>query len=206
MVKKGMLTIISGFSGAGKGTVIKELLKQHDNYALSISATTRKPRIGEEHGVNYFFLTTDEFERMIKQDEFLEYEKYVNCSYGTPKNFVSERLESGYDVILEIEVKGAMSVKAKYPDALLMFLTPPCALDLRNRLINRGTETKQIIERRLQKAQEEADSMQLYDYIIVNDILENCVEQVHQVIQNQKNRTKYQLSFIQQLKEEIIHM
>lgn len=206
MTKRGMLTIVSGFSGAGKGTVIKELLNKYKNYALSISATTRQPRIGEHNGVNYFFLTTEEFERMIEKDEFLEYEKYVNCSYGTPKNFVTDRLESGYDVILEIEVRGAMCVKEKYPDALLVFLTPPCVEELRNRLYNRGTETKEVIEKRLTKAKEEADVMHLYDYVIINDVLDTCVEQMHQVIQNQKCRVENQLPFINKLKEEIISL
>ncbi|MFW5670296.1 MAG: guanylate kinase, partial [Acetivibrio ethanolgignens] len=139
MSKKGILTIISGFSGAGKGTLVKELVKKYD-YKLSISATTRSPRQGEEHGREYFFLTRDEFESMIEDNQLLEWAEYVGNYYGTPKAYVEEQLELGNHVILEIEIQGALKVKEQCPDALLLFVTPPSAQVLKERLIGRGTE------------------------------------------------------------------
>ena len=127
MNKKGILIVVSGFSGAGKGTIMKELLKQYDNYALSISATTREPRPGEEEGREYFFKTVEEFEKMIAKDELIEYARYVDNYYGTPRAYVEEQLEAGKDVILEIEIQGALKVKEKFPETLLLFVTPPTA-------------------------------------------------------------------------------
>ena len=153
-MSKGILTVVSGFSGAGKGTVMKELLKRYDNYALSISATTRDPRPGEEDGREYFFKSVEEFEKMIAQDELIEYAKYVNNYYGTPKEYVMQQLEEGKDVILEIEIQGALKVKEKYPDTLLLFVTPPGARELKERLVGRGTETMEVIESRMKRAVE----------------------------------------------------
>ena len=133
--KKGILIVVSGFSGAGKGTLMKKLMQDYDNYALSISATTRQPRVGEEDGREYFFKTKDEFEKMIARDELIEYARYVENYYGTPKQYVMEQLEAGKDVILEIEIQGALKVKEKYPDTLLMFVTPPSAQELKDRNI-----------------------------------------------------------------------
>ena len=141
MSRKGCLVIISGFSGAGKGTVVKALMERFDCYALSISATTRQPRPGEENGREYFFKTKEEFEELIRQDALYEYAQYVSNYYGTPKAYVEEQLEAGKDVILEIEVQGALKVKEKNPDALLLFVTPPSAQELKRRLEGRGTET-----------------------------------------------------------------
>lgn len=141
MNKKGILIILSGFSGVGKGTVVRRLLSDYDNYALSISATTRKPREGEEDGVSYFFKSKEEFEQMIKEDSFIEHARYVENYYGTPKAYVQEQLDAGKDVILEIEIQGALKVKEKYPDALMLFLVPPDAQTLKERLVGRGTET-----------------------------------------------------------------
>ena len=137
--QKGILTVISGFSGAGKGTVLKRLLTKYDNYALSISATTRAPREGEENGREYFFKTREEFEKMIAKDELIEYAMYVNNYYGTPKAYVQEQLSQGKDVILEIEVQGALKIKERFPDALLIFITPPSAGELKRRLTDRGS-------------------------------------------------------------------
>ena len=156
----GILIVVSGFSGSGKGTIMKELLKRYDNYALSISATTRAPREGETDGREYFFKTREEFEKMIAKEELIEYAEYVNNYYGTPRAYVEEQLTAGKDVILEIEIQGALKVKKKFPDTLLLFVTPPSAEELRKRLIGRGTETMEVIEQRMQRAIEESDGME----------------------------------------------
>ena len=188
MNKKGILAVVSGFSGAGKGTLMKELLNQHqDQYALSISATTRKPREGEEHGREYFFLTVEEFQNMIAEDALIEHACYVGNYYGTPRSYVEEQMAAGRDVILEIEIQGALEVKKKFPDTLLLFVTPPSAEVLEERLRGRGTETEEVIRERLKRASQEAMYMDQYDYILVNDNLETCVEQMHQLIQSQHN-------------------
>ena len=139
MEEKGILIVVSGFSGSGKGTIMKELLKKYENYALSISATTRNPRVGEENGREYFFKSVEEFEKMIAKDELIEYAKYVDNYYGTPREYVEEQMKAGKDVILEIEIQGALKVREKFPDALLLFVTPPSAQELKKRLVNRGT-------------------------------------------------------------------
>ena len=149
MREKGILIVVSGFSGSGKGTIMKELLKQYDNYALSISATTRNPRPGEEDGREYFFKTVEDFEKMIAKEELIEYARYVDNYYGTPRAYVEEQLEAGKDVILEIEIQGALKVKEKFPDTLLLFVTPPSAEELKSRLVGRGTETMDVIEFRM---------------------------------------------------------
>ncbi|MFR3391507.1 MAG: guanylate kinase [[Clostridium] scindens] len=203
MNKKGILIVVSGFSGAGKGTIMKELLKQYDNYALSISATTRKPRPGEEEGREYFFKTVEEFEKMIAKDELIEYAKYVDNYYGTPRAYVEEQLEAGKDVILEIEIQGALKVKEKFPETLLLFVTPPTAKELKHRLVGRGTETMDVIEFRMNRAKEEAEGMDKYDYLIVNDVLAECVEEVHRIIQGEHRRSFRNQAFIEHMKEEL---
>lgn len=203
MGERGILIVVSGFSGAGKGTVMKEIMRQYDNYALSISATTRKPRLGEEDGREYFFKTTEEFEKMIAKDELIEYARYVDNYYGTPKTYVKEQLEAGKDVILEIEIQGALKVKEKFPDTLLLFVTPPTARELRARLKGRGTETEDVIDGRMRRAKEEAEGMDQYDYLIVNDVLEECVAQVHQIIQGEHRRSCRNTAFIEHMKEEL---
>ena len=160
--------MVSGFSGSGKGTIMKELMKKYaDSSALSISATTRNPRPGETDGVEYFFRTKEQFEQMIKDDALIEYAQFVGNYYGTPKAYVEEQLEAGKDVILEIEIQGALKVKEKFPDTLLLFVTPPSAKELKNRLIGRGTETMDVIESRLARAVEEAEGIESYDYLVV---------------------------------------
>lgn len=202
MNKEGILTIISGFSGAGKGTVIKALLNKYD-YGLSISATTRCKREGEEHGREYFFLTRQEFESMIENDELIEWAEYVENYYGTPKKYVEDQLKLGKNVILEIEIQGALSVKKLFPDALLLFITPPTADDLKNRLIGRGTESLDTIHKRLLRASEEAVYMGYYDYIVMNDKLEDCVETVNQIIINEHSRASKNTKFITNIKKEL---
>ena len=155
-MSKGILVVVSGFSGAGKGTVMKRLLEKYNDYALSISVTTRNPRPGEEDGREYFFRTKEEFEKLIKEDALIEYAQYVENYYGTPRSYVEEQLQAGKNVILEIEIQGAMKVKEKIPEALLVFVTPPTVEELEKRLKGRGTETAQVIAERLARAGEEA--------------------------------------------------
>ncbi|MCI6422524.1 MAG: guanylate kinase [Firmicutes bacterium] len=203
MSDRGMLAVVSGFSGAGKGTLMKRLLEKYDCYALSVSATTRAPRDGEEHGREYFFHTKEEFEELILQDALIEYAKYVDNYYGTPKSYVEKQLEAGKDVILEIEIQGALKVKEKLPDTLLLFVTPPSAEELKRRLEGRGTETPEVIASRLRRASEEAKAMPLYDYILVNDDLETCVDQMHEIIQSQHNTVANNTSFIEKITDEV---
>ena len=184
MKKQGTLVVVSGFAGTGKGTVMKELLGRYDSYALSISATTRNPRPGEVDGREYFFKTKEEFEQMIDRDEFVEHACYVGNYYGTPKKYVQEQLTAGKDVILEIEIQGALNIKSQFPDALLLFIAPPSADVFKERLVGRGTETEEVIEQRLARAVEESKGIENYDYLVVNDDLDECVENVHQMIQS----------------------
>lgn len=183
MSKRGILAIISGFSGAGKGTIVGELVRRYD-YAISISATTRSPREGEQEGINYFFKSREAFEEMIARDELIEYAQYVGNYYGTPKEYVLQQLEAGRDVLLEIEMQGALKVKEKFPEVSLIFITPPDVAELRKRLEGRGTETREVIDRRIARAKEECAYMEKYDYIVVNDQLEECVEHMHALLQS----------------------
>lgn len=204
MNTKGILIVVSGFSGAGKGTLMKELLNRYEErYALSISATTRQPREGEEHGREYFFISKEEFEKMIAKEELIEYAKYVENYYGTPRKYVEQKLNEGKDVILEIEIQGALKVKEKFPDTLLLFVSPPGAEELKNRLVGRGTETMDVIESRMSRAAEEAEGMEEYDYLIINDILDECVEQMHAVIQGEHLRCSRNTAFIERIKKEL---
>ena len=199
---KGVLTVVSGFSGAGKGTVMKRLIQKYDDYALSISVTTRNPREGERDGIEYFFKTKEEVEAMIENDEFLEYARYVDNYYGTPRFYVEEMLAKGKNVILEIEIQGAMQIKAKNQEAVLVFVTPPSFEELRNRLVGRGTETADVIESRLKRASEEAEGMPSYDYILVNDQVEDCVDRLHQIILSERAKAQRNEEFINTIQQE----
>ena len=194
--------VVSGFSGAGKGTVMKRLIQKYDDYALSISVTTRNPREGERDGIEYFFKTKEEVESMIENDEFLEYARYVDNYYGTPRFYVEEMLAKGKNVILEIEIQGAMQIKAKNPEAVLVFVTPPSFEELRNRLVGRGTETADVIESRLRRASEEAEGMLSYDYILVNDQVEDCVDRLHQIILSERAKAQRNEEFINTIQQE----
>lgn len=203
MADRGILVVVSGFSGAGKGTLMKRLMEKYDNYALSVSATTRDPRPGEEHGREYFFHTKKEFEELILEDALIEYAQYVDNYYGTPKAYVGKQLNMGKDVILEIEIQGALKVKKKMPNTLLLFVTPPNAEELKHRLVNRGTESLEVIESRLSRASEEAKGMSEYDYILINDVIEECVDNMHSIIQSQHDAVKNRQEFIKEITEEI---
>lgn len=203
MADRGILVVVSGFSGAGKGTLMKRLMEKYDNYALSVSATTRDPRPGEEHGREYFFHTKKEFEELILEDALIEYAQYVDNYYGTPKAYVEKQLNMGKDVILEIEIQGALKVKKKMPNTLLLFVTPPNAEELKHRLVNRGTESMEVIESRLSRASEEAEGMLEYDYILINDVIEDCVDNMHNIIQSQHDAVKNRQEFIKEITEEI---
>lgn len=204
MNNKGILIVVSGFSGAGKGTIMRELLSKYpDNYALSISATTRNPRPGEIDGIEYFFKTKDEFEDMIVKDALIEYAQYVENYYGTPSSYVIEQLENGKDVILEIEIQGALKIKQKYPSAVLMFLSPPTAIELKTRLVHRGTESIDVIEARLSRAVLEAEGIEQYDYFVINDELSVCVEEVHSIAASEHARISRNINLINNIREEL---
>ena len=183
---------------------MKELMKKYaDSYALSISATTRNPRPGETDGVEYFFRTKEQFEQMIKDDALIEYAQFVGNYYGTPKAWVEEQRNSGKDVVLEIEVQGALKVKEKFPDAVLIFVLPPSAKELKSRLEGRGTETQDVVLKRLSRAEEESAFVEQYDYIVVNDDLGACMEAVNGIVRAEHQRPNLNLEHITNLKEEL---
>lgn len=209
MKKQGILTVISGFSGAGKGTVVRRLLETHpEDYCLSVSATTRSPRENEEDGVHYFFISTEKFEEMIEHNELLEYARYVQNYYGTPKHFVTDHLSQGINVVLEIEMQGALQVKKRFPECLLIFITPPTAKELEDRLRGRGSETEEVICQRLLRAKEEAVYMNSYDYIVINKTgeVDACVEQIHQMIEVQQQKAENCGAYIQQMTDDLKSM
>lgn len=203
MKHRGTLVVVSGFSGAGKGTLMKELVARYDNYALSVSMTTRAPRPGEQEGISYFFVERDEFEQTIAQDGLVEYASYCGNYYGTPRRWVEEQLAAGKNVILEIEIQGALKVKQKFPEALLLFVMPPTAKELKRRLTARGTESEAVILSRMERAVQEAEGIEEYDYIIINDELEECVAQMHAIIGMAHNRPAQNVEFIDSLRQEL---
>lgn len=205
MNKKGVLIVISGFSGVGKGTVVRKLVEKH-GYSLSVSATTRKPRPGEVDGRDYHFKTVAEFENLIDYNGFIEWAQYVENYYGTPRKFVEEELAAGHNVILEIEVQGAMNIKQQYEDAVLIFITAPDARTLKERLEGRGTEDQKVIAKRLKRAYEETDDMPCYDYLVVNDDLDTCVEHVHAIILAENYKTVKNQGYISEMKEELLQI
>ena len=203
MKERGVLTVISGFSGAGKGTLVKKLIEEHKNYSLSISMTTRAPREGEVDGVHYFFIDKPTFEENIRSGKMLEYAEYQGNYYGTPKEYVEQQLSAGNDVILEIEYLGAFQVKKMLPEALLLFVTPPSAEELLRRLRGRHTETEEQIRGRMNRAIEEADIVEKYEYILLNDDLDTCVRETHEIIQNAKYSVSRNAAFIDEIKREL---
>lgn len=186
MSTKGKLYVISGFSGAGKGTVVKALIDRKPEIAFSVSATTRTPRQGEVYGMHYYFLERKVFEHMIENNELYEYTTYLDNYYGTPQKFVNEKLDAGIDVILEIEMQGALQVKEAAPEAVLIFIVPPRVDILKTRLINRNTESMDVIQKRLEKSSNEVPQMIHYDYIVENNQLEVCVEDIIAIMRAEK--------------------
>ena len=195
--------MVSGFSGAGKGTLMKNLLAKYNNYALSVSCTTRKPREGELDGREYFFKTKEEFEEMISKDELVEYARYVDNYYGTPKEFVRSQLDAGKDVLLEIEIQGALKIKEKFPEAVLVFITPPSGEELKSRLIGRGTESPEVVEKRLQRAVQESEGVEAYDYILINDDIDTCTEKLHNLIRAQHERAAQHIDIIENVRKDL---
>lgn len=205
MKKKGVLIVISGFSGVGKGTVVKQLIEKY-HYSLSVSATTRAPRPGEVDGRDYYFKNVEEFRNLIDYNGFIEWAQYVENYYGTPRKYVEDELEQGHNVILEIEVQGAMHIKEQYPDAVLIFLTAPDGASLKTRLEGRGTEESKVIAKRLKRAYEETDDMKYYDYLVVNDDLETCVDNVNAVIIAEGFKTGNNREYITKTKQELLEI
>lgn len=200
---KGSLIVVSGFSGAGKGTIMKKLVSETEDFALSISMTTRAPREGEQHGKEYYFVTKEVFEETIANDGLVEYACYCGNYYGTPKSYVDEMLSAGKNVLLEIEMQGAMKIKEKFPEAVLLFVMPPSAKVLYERLVGRGTETKEVIDKRMARAVDESQGIEQYDYIVVNDDLDTCVEEVKAIVAASANAAVRNREFIELVRGEL---
>ncbi|RYG74112.1 guanylate kinase [Lentibacillus lipolyticus] len=188
MDENGILFILSGPSGVGKGTVRKELFKRADDLAYSISMTTRERRSGEKDGVDYFYKTNEEFEQLIADNQLLEHARFVNNYYGTPRKYVEDTLASGKDVFLEIEVQGAMQVKENFPEGVFIFLFPPSLEELKNRITGRGTESQDAVLKRLKEARGEIEMMDAYDYVVVNDDVGHAVTKIQSIIQSEHCR------------------
>ena len=199
---KGILIVISGFSGAGKGTLVRELLRRHSqDYVLSVSMTTRAPRPGEREGVEYFFTDRERFEETIAQDGLVEYASYCGNYYGTPRAYVEEKLAEGKNVILEIEIQGALKIKKRFPESLLIFVTPPNAQELKRRLEGRGTESQEVIASRLARAAEESHGVEAYDYLVVNDKLEESAQEVHRLVDAARRAPVRREEFVKEIRE-----
>ena len=195
--EKGQLIVLSGPSGVGKSTVISELLSQREGIHFSISFTTRQPRVGEEDGVNYNFVTREVFEEMIAGEELLEYAEYVHNYYGTSLKLIREKLDAGIDVLLDIEVQGAAKVRAKCPDAVLIFIVPPSFEELSRRLHRRATDQEEVIQGRLKKAREEYRQIPNYDYLVVNDKVSEAAAEIMAILVAESCRTKNRMTIVE---------
>ena len=203
MERKGLLIVVSGFAGSGKGTLMKRLVEDYDGYALSVSMTTRNPRPGEVHGREYFFVSKEEFEQKIDEGGLIEYASYVENYYGTPRDYVEEQMAAGKDVLLEIEIQGALKVRKRFPDAVLIFVLPPSVEELYRRLKNRGTETEDVIRKRMSRAREEAGVIGKYDYIVINDEIEESVRSLHGLIEAAHRTTGRNEEFIRGIQSDL---
>ncbi len=202
--KKGLLLVVSGPSGTGKGTICKDIVAKHEDINLSISATTRNPRVGEVEGKSYFFKTKEEFEAMVDRGEFLEHAMIYDNYYGTPKKAIFDELDKGRDVILEIEMQGAMQIKEVYPQAVFIFVLPPSLQELRNRIVGRGTETEEQIEKRFNSAYDEIKLLGDYDYFIFNNIVEKSSEEILNILEVEKNKvSRYKKDILDMFEKEI---
>ncbi|AIS52595.1 guanylate kinase Gmk [Thermoanaerobacter kivui] len=202
--KKGLLIVLSGPSGAGKGTICKALMEKEKNLKLSISATTRQPRVGEVEGKNYFFKSEDDFLKMIESDSFLEWAKVYDHYYGTPKEFVLKNLEEGNDVVLEIDIQGALKIKEKFPEGVFIFILPPSMEELKNRIKKRGTETEEEIIKRFKSAYEELNFVSKYNYVVINDSVEEAVEKIKAIIIAEKCRVDRNRDLYLEIKEGLL--
>lgn len=203
--KKGILIVISGPSGAGKGTICKSLLDKHDDLYLSVSATTREPRKGEIHGVNYYFLTKEEFECKVSEKDFLEWAQVYGNYYGTPKSNVDEMLNAGKNVILEIDIQGALKIKENSEDGVFIFILPPSMEELKKRIVNRQSETQESLMRRFSSAYQEINYISKYNYGVINDTVENAVQKVENIICAERCRVDRIKDDILESKEGFIH-
>ena len=202
--KKGLVLVVSGPSGTGKGTICKDIVAKHEDINLSISATTRNPRVGEVEGKSYFFKTKEEFEAMVDRGEFLEHAMIYDNYYGTPKKAIFDELDMGRDVILEIEMQGAMQIKEVYPQAVFIFVLPPSLQELRNRIVGRGTETEEQIEKRFNSAYDEIKLLGDYDYFIFNNIVEKSAEEILNILEVEKNKvSRYKKDILDMFEKEI---
>ena len=200
--RKGLLLVVSGPSGVGKGTLVKALMDRNSKIKMSVSATTREPRPGEIEGIHYFFKTEEEFKAMVDRGEFLEYiHVFGSKYYGTPRSFVEQHLSSGFDVILEIDVQGAMKVKQSFPDAVLIFITAPSMSEIKSRLIGRGTETMEQVEKRFATAFEEVKMIPRYDYVVVNDVVDVAVHHMEAILEAERCRTGRSTYFSEAIEE-----
>lgn len=200
---KGILVVLSGPSGAGKGTICKSFLEKNKNVRLSISCTTRSPRDGEVHGINYFFTEKEKFEQMVKDDEFLEHASVYGNSYGTPRLYVEEMLSKGNDVILEIDTQGALAVKEKFPNGVFIFLMPPTLEELKSRIVGRGSETEETLNERFGSATSEIKLAEKYNYAVINDTIDNAVQKIESIIIAEKckiDRVKDYIDVLQEVK------
>nr|WP_218623546.1 guanylate kinase [Thermoanaerobacter sp. CM-CNRG TB177] len=202
--KKGLLIVLSGPSGAGKGTICKALMEKEKDLKLSISATTRQPRSGEIEGKNYFFKSEEEFEKMIENDSFLEWAKVYGHYYGTPKDFVLKNLDEGNDVVLEIDIQGALKIKEKFPEGVFIFILPPSMEELKNRIKKRGTETEEEIIKRFKSAYEELNYVSRYNYVVINDSVEEAVEKINAIIIAEKCRVDRNKDLYLEIKEGLV--
>ncbi len=204
MNKKGLLIVVSGPSGAGKGTICKEVLSRRDDIFVSTSATTREPRKGEVEGVNYFFITREDFEKKIEEEAFIEYAEVYTNLYGTPKDTVLEKLNKGENILLEIDIQGALQVKKRYPEGVFIFILPPSMKELKNRIIGRGSETPESLERRFSSAYEEIEFVNQYDYYIINDQVKKAADLMESIIDAERCKVIEDIEdIVKMFKEEV---